>query len=142
MHTEAQYFSFILTSLQVLHRSAGEEELGLFDVYGSTETVLFLGTPHRGSSKASLGEIAARIATVSGFDAASQNLQALQVNSYPLEHIQESFVQLKKRKDWQMKLFTFQEAKGALGTSILGANQLVSEFSLLQTLANPVFARL
>jgi hypothetical protein len=116
----------LFTRLQVLHRSDIDVDPALSDIYSSTEAVLFLGTPHRGSNKAEMGEIARKIASVSGFDTAGQNIRALQVNSNELELIHEAFMRLLNRNDSKLKPFTFQEAKGFAGTSHLKLNERVS----------------
>ncbi|KAH6712777.1 hypothetical protein BKA61DRAFT_483921, partial [Leptodontidium sp. MPI-SDFR-AT-0119] len=75
------------------------DDPALTDIYKSTRAIFFLGTPHRGSGKASIGEIARRIASASGLDTSDQNLRALKVNSIELEMIHESFVRLYEQKD-------------------------------------------
>ncbi|KAL2071242.1 hypothetical protein VTL71DRAFT_12477 [Oculimacula yallundae] len=97
----------------------------LHDIFQSTEAVFFLGTPHRGSGKAGIGEIARRIASASGLDTADQNLRALRVNSIELEMIHESFVQLYEQKDRHFQIITFQETKGFSRIGVLGLNDLI-----------------
>ena len=111
---------------QVLRRAATDTEFDINDIYASTEAILFLGTPHRGSGKAGIGEIARKIASVSGFDATSQNIRALQIDSTELELIHELFMRLYDQKDCHFKALTFQEAKGVTGISYLGMNERVS----------------
>ncbi|KAI9055794.1 hypothetical protein LZ554_000735 [Drepanopeziza brunnea f. sp. 'monogermtubi'] len=91
-------------------RAANDDTLR--DVYTSTAAVFFLGTPHRGSPKAALGEIARRIVFLSGVDTSDQNLRALRVDSAELEVVHESFVRLYELKDRRFQVVTFQEAKG------------------------------
>jgi hypothetical protein len=100
----------------------------LLDIYTSTEAILFLGTPHRGSSHADTVEILRRILSASGFDAPDQNIRALQINGAELERIHGYFMKLYERQDRHpFKLVTFQESKGLAGTSRLSLNRRVSD---------------
>ena len=81
--------------------------------------MFFLATPHRGSHKAGIAEIARKIASVSGFDTSEHHIRSLQVNSTLLELIQESFVKLYERRDRHFQVRTFQEGKGLSGSSYL-----------------------
>ena len=115
-----------LTDLKVLCRAATDSNTALLDIYTSTEGVLFLGTPHRGSNKAGIAEVVRKIVSVSGFDTTDQNIRALQVDSTELELIHELFMKLYDRQDRHFKVFTFQEAKGVTGISYLKLNERVS----------------
>lgn len=110
--------------MQAIRRAA--DNPALLDIFKSTEAVFFLGTPHRGSGKASIGETARRIASASGRDTSDHNLRALQVNSVELEMIHESFVQLYEQKDRTSQVITFQETKGFSRIAVLGFSDLVS----------------
>ena len=112
--------------LQVLRRAATEADHSLLDIYNSTEGVIFLGTPHRGTSKTEIAEVARKIVSVSGFDTTDQNIRALQINSAELELIHELFMKVYDQKDCRFKVLTFQEAKGVVGISYLKFNELVS----------------
>jgi hypothetical protein len=114
------------TIVQILRRTAADVEPTLLDIYTSTEAVLFLGTPHRGSGKGNIGEVVRKIVSVSGFDTTDQNIRALQVNSAELELIHELFMNLYDRNDRHFKVLTFQEAKGMVGISYLKLNERVS----------------
>ena len=115
-----------LKYLQVLRRAASDEDPALRDIYNSTEAILFLGTPHRGSNKAEYAEIVRKIVSVSGFDTTDQSIRALQVDSSELALIHELFMKLYGRQDRHFKVFTFQEAKGVAGISYLKLNERVS----------------
>ena len=83
------------------------------DVYKSSSAIVFLGTPHRGSDHASLGDTIRRIVSAVGFDTQGQVLQALQPGSEILELAREEFCEL-----WRLKGFavrTFQESQGIAG---------------------------
>jgi len=116
-----------LTSIpQVFHRAATDDNPLLYDIFVSTAAILFLGTPHRGSDKAGLGEVVRRIISASGFDTSDHHLKALQINSPELERIHEAFVKLYDRRERHFKVLTFQEAKGVIGTSYMKMNERVS----------------
>jgi hypothetical protein len=91
--------------------------------------VLFLGTPHRGSSKAETGEMLRRIASASGFSTSDRNLQALHIDSSELEGIHERFMKLRKQNQWHFEVRTFQEAKGMTSLNFLGLGEKVSQSS-------------
>ncbi|KAL9626840.1 MAG: hypothetical protein Q9204_007002, partial [Flavoplaca sp. TL-2023a] len=111
-------------SLQILLcRAATDADSLVHDIYSSTEAILFLGTPHRGSSKAEIAEVVRKIISVSGFDTSDQNIRALQINSFELEYIHENFMRLYERQGRHFKVLTFQEAKGVVGTSYLKFNE-------------------
>jgi len=111
----------------VIRRAAADPEPALLDIYTSTEAVIFLGTPHRGSGKAGIAEVIRKIVSVSGFDTTDKNIRALQVNSTELELIHELFMKVYEQKDRHFKVLTFQEAKGVAGISYLKLNERVVE---------------
>ena len=74
---------------------------------------MFLGTPHRGSDHASLGDTIRRIASAVGFDTHDQILQALQPGSEILELAREEFCELWREKGFTVR--TFQESQGITG---------------------------
>jgi ankyrin repeat domain-containing protein 50 len=88
--------------------------------------VLFLGTPHRGSSKAETAEMLRRIVSATGFNTNERNIQALRIDSPELEGIHERFMKLKKKNQWHFEIRTFQEAKGMMGVGFLGLGEKVS----------------
>jgi hypothetical protein len=94
------------------------------DLCNSTQAILFLGTPHRGSAYANLGEVIRRIVSIAGFDAANQNIRALEVDGGLLENCDEHFQKLRQRRGFEVH--TFQEAYGMKGTSIFSLNEKVT----------------
>lgn len=107
----------------MLRRSKGAEFIPEAQLtFPATRAILFLGTPHRGSSYASWGEIARRIASTVLIDTSTSLLSALQVDSSELELIREEFS--KMLRDPRLRIYSFQEAKGLAG--IKGANRKVS----------------
>jgi hypothetical protein len=91
--------------------------LALNDIYKSTRAVLFFGTPHRGSSMATWGLIASRIASVM-FDTNTAILKQIQVSSPELQNLRERFGGLLKKNVFQVR--SFQEGLGMVG--ITGLN--------------------
>lgn len=82
------------------------------DILKSTAGILFFGTPHRSGNYTTLGEIARRIASASGFDTSNQNIDVLKPNSALLEDLGERFLKLYLGNPSQLKIHTFQEAMG------------------------------
>ena len=74
---------------------------------------MFLGTPHRGSGHASLGDTIRRIVSVVGFDTHDQILQALQPGSEILELGREEFCEIWRERGFKVR--TFQESQGIAG---------------------------
>lgn len=111
---------------QVLRRASEEQDQTLHDVFTSTRAVLFLGTPHRGSSMAETGELLRRLVSASGLSTSDRNLRALNINSSELEIIHEGFMKLYMRSPRPFEVSTFQEARGLAGTSYLGLGEKVS----------------
>ena len=97
----------------MLRRASGFKEEDVNDVYRSSSAILFLGTPHRGSEHASLGEAIRRIASAAGFDTHGQILQALQPGGEILELAREEFSELWREKRFIVR--TFQESQGISG---------------------------
>ncbi|KAH8803520.1 hypothetical protein F5884DRAFT_508819 [Xylogone sp. PMI_703] len=110
-----------------LAASADDDPL-LLDIYTSTEAIFFFGTPHRGSNQAETLEIVRRIVSASGFDAADQNLRALQVNGSELERIHAAFMKLfVNQSRHSFRVITFKEGKGLSGIGRLNLNKRVVE---------------
>lgn len=110
-----------------MHRAAdSDRDPLLLDIYTSLDAILFLGTPHRGSNKAGVGEVVRKIVSVSGFDASDQNIRSLQINNAELENIHENFMKLYERQDRHaFRVFTFREDRGPIGISYLKLNEKV-----------------
>lgn len=104
---------------EALRRSwrAGIGDEDLQSIYNATTAVIFMGTPHRGSSYADWGLIARNIAVASGFDASDKILRDLQVDSGVLENLREEFGQMLKEE--RFNVHSFQEAKGLKGMRVL-----------------------
>jgi protein SERAC1 len=68
----------------------------LGEIYASTKGVIFLGTPHRGSDKESLGEVVSKVAKFSFRQPNEQLLQTLKLNSHILENQRDQFTTISK----------------------------------------------
>jgi len=78
-----------------------------------TKLIIFLGTPHRGSSKAAWGQIASNLACLAFQDSNKKLLTGLEVSSEVLDNIHEDFKTIVSTE--QMKIHSFQEAQGISG---------------------------
>jgi hypothetical protein len=96
---------------------AQDYEADLRTMYVSTTAIIFMGTPHRGSTYAPWGTIARNIAVASGFDASNRILRDLHVDSSILELLREDFAKMLNEN--KIDVFTFQEAKGLKGVQSL-----------------------
>lgn len=110
---------------ETLRRSQHSEDPRLQDIIGSTISVIFMGTPHRGSAGyASLGELTRKIAsTVLRVDSNMAILRALGLDSPELELSRGSFLQQWRIYNFQVK--TFQESSGPNGMNIGGFNEKI-----------------
>ncbi|KAF8245685.1 hypothetical protein K440DRAFT_603397, partial [Wilcoxina mikolae CBS 423.85] len=96
----------------------------------ATRGIIFLGTPHRGSKFASLGEIARRVAAaVLLVDTKNPLLQKLQVNNSSLNLLQRDFSVM--LKDSTFGIHSFQEAQGLSGVSGLNGKVVEDESSAI-----------
>jgi hypothetical protein len=77
------------------------------DILKSTIGVIFLGTPHRGSSAARLGEVVRKAASLLRVDTNPLVLESLSLRNSDLERSHEVFMSLWHKYDFEVK--TFQE---------------------------------
>lgn len=82
--------------------------------------MVFFGTPHRGSSMASLGRIAARIAGLGMADSDHQLLRSLERGSPELQRIADSFSRMLPKEAKGLNVFSFQEALPISGLKMAG----------------------
>ena len=73
---------------QLLHHSSQGA------IFGCTTGVVFIGTPHRGSSKASLAKLVAK--AIKGLDVSFKLLDILESSADILEHVRNSFDSMRK----------------------------------------------
>ncbi|KAI1455276.1 hypothetical protein F4805DRAFT_468791 [Annulohypoxylon moriforme] len=78
-----------------------------------TKLIIFLGTPHQGSSYAGWGAIASNLAGLALQDTNKRIVKTLEVNSEVLDNIQEEF--LRVVPDADIRIHSFQEARGISG---------------------------
>ncbi|KAH8896558.1 hypothetical protein GQ53DRAFT_889772, partial [Thozetella sp. PMI_491] len=78
-----------------------------------TKLIVFLGTPHRGSSSAGWGEIAANFARLALQDPNKKVITTLEVNSEVLDNIHEEFQPIVS--EFGIQIHSFQEARGISG---------------------------
>ncbi|KAM7206514.1 hypothetical protein V8F20_002640 [Naviculisporaceae sp. PSN 640] len=91
-----------------------------------TRMVVFLGTPHRGSSFAAWGKIASDLARFARQDSNRGLLETLEVNSKILDDIQTRFEKI--AMDLPIRIHSFQEGRGMSG--IIGLhNKIVDDYS-------------
>jgi hypothetical protein len=86
-----------------------------------TKLVIFLGTPHRGSSYAGWGQIVSNLVRLTLQDSNKRLLETLDVNSEVLDIIHEEFKTIAYNR--KLKIYTFQESRGITGMK--GLNEKV-----------------
>ncbi|KFY17491.1 hypothetical protein V492_00633, partial [Pseudogymnoascus sp. VKM F-4246] len=91
-----------------------------------TKLIVFLGTPHRGSTYASWGVIASNLASIALQDSNKRLVQTLKVNDEVLDNIHEEFKSILAK--CAIKVHSFQEAKGISGMKGLDS-KVVDNFS-------------
>ncbi|KAK6079549.1 hypothetical protein SCUP234_05718 [Seiridium cupressi] len=91
-----------------------------------TKLVVFLGTPHRGSSVAGWSLIASNLAKAVLQASNQEILRALEVNGEVLDNIHDEFQRLVLREE--IRIHSFQEAKGLTGIAGL-SGKVVDGFS-------------
>ena len=78
-----------------------------------TGLIVFLGTPHRGSTYANWGQIASKLARIALQDSNKKIVDTLEVNNEVLDNIHEEFKRIVYRG--RIKIHSFQEARGVTG---------------------------
>lgn len=117
---------------EMLANSASSTEDRLRNIVSSTEGVIFLGTPHRGSHDfAKVGDVARRIISAFGMKTHEGMLKTLGLKTKDLERAQESFSSVWDRYKFSVK--TFQEGLGLTGVNLglFGRKVVPDESSLL-----------
>ncbi|KAL9631599.1 MAG: hypothetical protein Q9204_004166 [Flavoplaca sp. TL-2023a] len=94
-----------------LNRSSATHGTRLKDIAPATLGVCFLGTPHRGSSTASLSKIACEISKTMATRPNTKLLQALERNSETLEQIGDTFAQTMLKSAMKLRVYSFREEK-------------------------------
>ena len=114
---------------EMLSRSSTSESQALRSVVERTAAVIFLGTPHRGSTDlAAVGEWARSLVSAFRIATNASILDTLGLKTSDLERVQEMFSTLWQTHDFRVK--TFQEGLGLTGVNlgVLG-NKVVPDYS-------------
>ncbi|KAK8063178.1 hypothetical protein PG996_007830 [Apiospora saccharicola] len=106
--------------LSLAHNSSDDR---IKTIAQSTAAVVFLGTPHRGSQWAKLGDTVSKIISSLGLDTSSTLLDALGLKTSDLQRCQESFSAI--WNNYSLRVKTFQEGQGFVGTSFGGLNSKI-----------------
>ena len=96
-------------------------------IYESTAAIIFLGTPHRGSGFAGLGETVTRVAKLILLESNSHLIGSLDFNSEILSNINEEFRKMITEKEIQ--LHSFRESRGLSGMKGLSSKVTVHTVS-------------
>lgn len=106
-----------LTLAQALRRSwnAPKEDADLRHIYHSTYAIVFMGTPHRGSTYADWGVLAKIAVAATGLDATDALIRDLKIESATLEMLREEFSKLLEESGGRIRIHTFQESQGLKG---------------------------
>ncbi|CRK30176.1 hypothetical protein BN1723_014348 [Verticillium longisporum] len=91
-----------------------------------TAAIVFLGTPHRGSSAADWAQLASNMAAVAFLDSNKQVTGALKVDSEVLGNVHEQFVKIAMKRG--IRLHSFQEGRGISGVRGI-SGKIVGDFS-------------
>ncbi len=108
---------------KVLRRSEGADDTEIRNLLRATHALVFLGTPHRGTGYAPIGEVVRRVVSALGFDTNDKQIRALQFDSIELELSREEFAR-QWRKDYFL-VRTFQEGQGMKATNFKRLNEKV-----------------
>ena len=99
-------------------KTSHTERTYLRDIFPATYGICFLGTPHRGSSKAALAETLTRLTTLWGNTPNYQILQALSLNAETLDRVHTGFKQC--LLDHKIEVRTFYEELDYKGFRVCG----------------------
>ncbi|THW77844.1 hypothetical protein D6D18_09847, partial [Aureobasidium pullulans] len=91
-----------------------------------TRSIVFLGTPHRGSTYAGWGQIASNLARLALQDSNKRLLESLEVNNEVLDNINDEFKTIAFER--ALKIHSFQESRGITGMKGL-KGKVVDDFS-------------
>ncbi|KAF2267725.1 hypothetical protein CC78DRAFT_448905, partial [Lojkania enalia] len=98
----------------------------VYDIFTSTVGTIFLGTPHRGSDYAQMGQIVALAAKTLQVDSTTSLLRDMKVDASVLELLNGSFIRLATRQNFT--IVTFEEGR-ALGVPLLARDKVVPHWS-------------
>ncbi|KAK7993265.1 hypothetical protein PG989_006646 [Apiospora arundinis] len=112
-----------IVTKEMLALSQNSSEDRIKAIVETMEAVVFLGTPHRGSPMAKLGDSVSRIVSSLGFDTSSVLLDTLGLKTSDLQRSQEAFSAVWHNNSLRVK--TFQEGQGLMGAKIGPLNDKV-----------------
>lgn len=112
----------ILVKEMISYADASKEDRFL-NIVQDISAVVFLGTPHRGSGAAHVGDIARRVAGALRIDTSPAILDSLNLRNDDLDRNQQHFARIWEERGFEVK--TFQESKGLTGVNIGILNDLV-----------------
>ncbi|KAF2236094.1 hypothetical protein EV356DRAFT_531340 [Viridothelium virens] len=113
----------IVVKQALIYSNLAEENPDLQLIESSTKALIFFGTPHRGSTYAAWGKLAAAIAAATLFDVNARNINVLESHGQPLAELEKSFGRLIRHDNFT--IHNFQEAKGFKSVAYL--NQRIVE---------------
>jgi hypothetical protein len=99
------------------------KEREFLDIVEDVSAVVFLGTPHRGSGVANLGDIARWLVGALGVDTSPAMLDSLGLRNDDLARNQQAFARIWDERRFHVK--TFQESEGVIGVNVGRLNDLV-----------------
>jgi hypothetical protein len=108
----------------VLEQSRSSDDPDYRLVHANTRCVVFMGTPHRGSAAANVGQIATRIAKAFLRNPNENILRNLEQGSELLSRIHDKFMRMLIKPEFQVHCF--QEDRGITG--IRGLDGLIVDF--------------
>ncbi|KAN0083807.1 hypothetical protein V8E54_002895 [Elaphomyces granulatus] len=109
-----------------IRQSKNSNEERFKNVYNSIQSLVFLGTPHRGGSYLELGLTASKIAALAGFNINDRLIRNLSFASSTARILQDEFVRFLQEQ--RPTVFTFQEGQGLTGFGPL-SGKVVEDFS-------------
>jgi hypothetical protein len=109
---------------EMLSYADASREVEFLEIVEDLSAVVFLGTPHRGSGAAHMGDIARQVASALRIDTNPAVLDSLGLRNDDLIRSQQSFARIWDERRFEVK--TFQESKGISGVNIGILNELVS----------------
>jgi hypothetical protein len=108
---------------EMISYADASKEADFLDIIRDISAVVFLGTHHRGSDAANLGDLARRIASALRIDTSPAILNSLGLRNDDLARSQLHFARIWDERRFEVK--TFQERKGLSGVNVGMLNDLV-----------------
>jgi hypothetical protein len=90
---------------ELLSYADSSREREFLDIVEDTKAVVFMGTPHRGSGAANIGETARHIVSALGLDTSPAMLDSLGLRNNDLERAQQAFAHIWDERRFHVKTF-------------------------------------